>query len=309
MFAVSAIIVHLVVPFALMAWLVFGRPPSVGHLIFRALLALVYALQISVAGAAWTWVGYSLRYVVMLGAIAAVIVAIGLALRRKLSIVELSTWRLRIDLLLTVGLFVVFATGLPSISGRRQYKGTAVELKWPLAGDGYVVIHGGEGESVNAHAVVKAQTYAIDVVRLGEWGMRAKGMLPTALDRYAIYGQPVSAPCAGEVIAARDNLPDQVPPDGDVKNLAGNYVVVYCEHISVLLAHLQPGSVKVTLGAHVEVGTPLANVGNSGNTSEPHLHIHAVKGSVTDERALVVDGEAVPLIFPPHRFLSRNDRL
>ena len=309
MFAVSAIVVHLVIPLALMCWLVLGRPPSVGHLIFRVLLALVYALQISVAGGAWTWVGYSLRYVVMLGTIAAVVVAIALAIRRKLSIARLSAWRLRIDLLLTVGLFVVFATGLPSISGRRQYKGTAIELKWPLAGEGYVVTHGGEGEGVNAHAVVKAQTYAIDVVKLGEWGMRAQGLLPVELSRYAIYGQPVLAPCAGEVIAARDNLPDQVPPDGDVKNLAGNYVVLYCEHSSVVLAHLQPGSVKVTVGAHVEAGAALANVGNSGQTSEPHLHIHAVQGSVTDERACLVDGDAVPLMFPPHRFLSRNDRL
>jgi len=41
------------------------------------------------------------------------------------------------------------------------------------------------------------------------------------------------------------------------------------------MAHLSPGSIQVKVGDHVTVGQPIAKVGNSGNTSEPHLHIQA----------------------------------
>jgi murein DD-endopeptidase MepM/ murein hydrolase activator NlpD len=56
----------------------------------------------------------------------------------------------------------------------------------------------------------------------------------------------------------------------------------------VLLAHLQHGSVAVATGDPVTVGDPIGRVGNSGNTTEPHLHIHAF-----DPRT----GEGVPIRF------------
>jgi hypothetical protein len=65
----------------------------------------------------------------------------------------------------------------------------------------------------------------------------------------------------------------------------------------VELAHLQRRSVRVAAGDPVTAGTPLGLVGNSGNTSEPHLHVHAE----TDA------GEGVPMTFEG-RFLIRNDR-
>lgn len=307
--ALVSLLVHIVVPLVLMAWLVFGKAPSIAHYMFRALFAIVFALQIAVAGAAWTWFGFWLRYVVMWGTIACVIVGGLLLLRRRVSTLKIDTWRERIDLLLSVGLFVIFATGLPKLAGRRQYEGTAVELAFPLAGENITVVHGGEGALVNIHADVKAQRYALDVVQLGAFGMRARGMMPSELDRYVIYWKPVTAPCSGEVVAMDDTRPDQTPPSADETHLAGNYVAIYCKDTTVLLAHLRPGSLKVKTGDRVALGAHVADVGNSGNTTEPHLHIHAVKGRVSDEKQLVTEGEAVPMMFPPERFLTRNDRL
>jgi murein DD-endopeptidase MepM/ murein hydrolase activator NlpD len=106
------------------------------------------------------------------------------------------------------------------------------------------------------------------------------------------------------VKAAVDGLPDLVPPETDREAPAGNHVIVTCQGVDVLLAHLQRGSVLVRADAVVTVGQPLGRVGNSGNTSEPHLHIHAVQSGSQN----VLDGVGVPLLFD-RRFPVRNTLL
>jgi murein DD-endopeptidase MepM/ murein hydrolase activator NlpD len=54
-------------------------------------------------------------------------------------------------------------------------------------------------------------------------------------------------------------------------------VVIGCKGINVVLAHLRRGSIAVRLSESVTAGQGLAEAGNSGNTSEPHLHRHAVR--------------------------------
>lgn len=80
-------------------------------------------------------------------------------------------------------------------------------------------------------------------------------------------------------------------------------MVIRCakQAVDVLLAHMMNGSVAVKVGQNVEVGQFLGRVGNSGNSSEPHLHIHAVKAG----SGSVLDGEGVSVRFDG-RFLVRN---
>jgi murein DD-endopeptidase MepM/ murein hydrolase activator NlpD len=85
-------------------------------------------------------------------------------------------------------------------------------------------------------------------------------------------------------------------------HLAGNHVVLACAGASVVLTHLQQGSVRVPAGAVVQVGDPLARVGNSGNTSQPHLHLHAERGGAAGE---ILTGRGVPIELDG-RFLVRN---
>jgi murein DD-endopeptidase MepM/ murein hydrolase activator NlpD len=68
------------------------------------------------------------------------------------------------------------------------------------------------------------------------------------------------------------------------------------------MAHLMQGSVLVKIGDRVTAGQTLARVGNSGNTSEPHLHIHAKHGGRPES---MLDGEGVPIRFGG-RWLIRN---
>lgn len=100
-------------------------------------------------------------------------------------------------------------------------------------------------------------------------------------------------------------LIDQVIGRRDRKNLAGNYVLLDCDGTEVLLAHLRQGSVAVASGQNVTQQTVLGAVGNSGNSSEPHLHLHAERGG---ERGVILNGEAVPMLIDG-RYLVRGDRL
>jgi hypothetical protein len=209
------------------------------------------------------------------------------------------------SLLLYGFLLVVFGTlSFLDLKARRlPASPPAVELRFPLKAGMYVVAQGGSHVLLNAHHPSREQRYALDVVKLNRLGLRAWGVLPRTLERYAIYGDPVVAPCSGVVVAAVDGLPDQVPSLSarDTLHPAGNHVVLACtDHdrtIHVVLAHLKPGSVQVGAGDRIRAGAVLGRVGNSGNTTEPHLHLHAYDPGTH---------RGVPVTFHG-RFLVRND--
>ena len=161
---------------------------------------------------------------------------------------------------------------------------------------------------MNHHFVVPAQKYALDIVKVNKYGIRASGLLPADLSKYEIFGEQVYAPCSGQVISVENNLEDLIPPTMDPENLLGNHVIIFCEGHSVLLAHLKKGSVIVNLDDAVSQGDLLGEIGNSGNTSEPHLHIHAVVGRATALKDIAGEGQGVPMLFD-NKFLIRNDRV
>lgn len=180
----------------------------------------------------------------------------------------------------------------------------AIELSFPLLGGTYYIAHGGASRLLNHHAAVKSQAYALDIVRLNWLGTRAAGIYPRQLRRYAIFGDAVYSPCAAIVTTAINNLPELAPGEMDRRHPAGNHLVLQVEgtDIYIGLAHLMQGSVMVQPGNRVRAGQMLARVGNSGNTSEPHLHIHAKRGGSATS---ILDGEGVPLRFGG-RWLIRN---
>lgn len=149
-------------------------------------------------------------------------------------------------------------------------------LAFPLRDGRFVVAQGGGIGLLNHHSGHRAQRHALDITAVNAAGFRAGGLLPEDPARYAIFGKAVVSPCEGTVITAQDGLPDMAPPLRDRNNPAGNHVVLACGGIQVELAHLRRGSVAVEAGQNVAAGARLGAVGNSGNTTEPHLHIHAV---------------------------------
>jgi len=102
---------------------------------------------------------------------------------------------------------------------------------------------------------------------------------------------------------AEDFLEDLIPPQTDSEHLAGNHVMINCDGFEVILAHLQKDSVRVKVGDYVTTATVIGKVGNTGNTSEPHLHIHVEKGG---DAGIILNGKAVAFTINGE-FLVRGD--
>jgi hypothetical protein len=101
---------------------------------------------------------------------------------------------------------------------------------------------------------------------------------------YFTYDQPVLAVGDGEIAVVVDDLPDAEPrvlQDGlPLSEYGGNYVILkLAEGVYAFYAHLKPGSVTVEVGDTVSVGDEIARTGNSGNTTESHLHFHVMDGT------------------------------
>lgn len=127
--------------------------------------------------------------------------------------------------------------------------------------------------------------------------------MPADPARYLIFGTPVLAPCAGQVILAVGDRDDMRVPEVDEGHPAGNHVLLRCDGIDILLAHFRQGSLQVTVGDASLVGEQIAEVGNSGESSEPHLHIHAQMPGTED-----APFGGVPVTMRLEgRFLARGD--
>lgn len=201
----------------------------------------------------------------------------------------------------------------PAIQGR-QADAVAINLDMPLGPGRYLVISGGAHASINSHFLTldlerakafRGQSFAIDIIGIDQWGFRTTGISPKDPKAYEIYGAQVLAPCAGRVSHVVDGVADNEVPNMNRKNMTGNHVMLECGDVCVLLAHMAPGSVAVARDDLVESGEPLGRVGNSGNSGEPHLHIH-VQTKAPDNAPVAGN----PLWFTVEgRFLVRNDRI
>jgi murein DD-endopeptidase MepM/ murein hydrolase activator NlpD len=146
----------------------------------------------------------------------------------------------------------------------------------PFKGE-WLVFWGGRTLGENYHAASRAQRFAHDLVMVRDG--RTHADTSRALTSYYCYGQPILAPAPGVVVTAVDSLPDQPIGSRDTAHPGGNHVVIdHGNHEFSLLAHMQPHSLRVKVGTHVKRGQLLGLAGNSGNTSEPHLHVHLMNG-------------------------------
>lgn len=182
---------------------------------------------------------------------------------------------------------------------------TPVALGPPLAGGGWVVMNGccslrgaHRGAVLPVDGELRdAQRFAIDWLRLDAQGKIVTGD-PTRVENHLAYDQPVLAVADANVTEVLDELDDQVPgslPDPatiTVQNVEGNHVILDIGGgLYVFYAHLKKGSVRVRKGDRVRLGQELGRLGNTGNTSAPHLHLHVM----TTPSALAGDG--VPYVF------------
>jgi hypothetical protein len=159
------------------------------------------------------------------------------------------------------------------------------------------VAWGGDDLRVNHHAASPDQRWAYDFI------VEPAFLGSPRLADYGCFGVPVVAPVSGVVRVAHDGEEDRVPTPGkhEINFTAplGNHVAIAHEEGGyVLVAHLKRGSVVVRQGERVAEGTPIGACGNSGNTSEPHIHVHAQRQDPTGRPLNFSEG--LPLFFHQH---------
>ena len=142
-------------------------------------------------------------------------------------------------------------------------------------------MHRGSVLSING-ALYDAQRFAIDWMRLDQQGRLVHGDLAD-VHNYSDYGADVLAVADGRVVNTLNNLDDQVPgrlPDPssiNIETVDGNHVVLDLGGGRfAFYAHLQKNSLRVKPGDEVKKGAVLGKLGNTGNTSAPHLHFHVM---------------------------------
>ena len=294
---------HLLAPLVIVVWVAVARAMSRLEAVLMTLVGTASVTFVWLAGPLWIWIGSFWPAVV-----AVLLVGAGLRLAGRTAS---RPWRPQFglrDRRIVIPFAVLCALAVENglaLAGRSTSE-TPVTLEWPLRDGSFTVIHGGSTAVLNHHHGVPAQNYALDVVAVNGLGMRARGLMPAQLDRYRIFGMPVHAPCAGEVVAARDGIADGMTPSAGLASAAGNYAAIYCQGRTILLAHFKDGTLAVKPGERVETGHVIGRVGSSGNSSEPHLHIQADAGRVDDPVAMITTARGVPMTFSG-RFLVRND--
>ncbi|HEY9202677.1 MAG TPA: M23 family metallopeptidase [Gammaproteobacteria bacterium] len=203
-----------------------------------------------------------------------------------------------------------------ALQGRTLPDEQHVDIAPPFAAGHYLVAHGGASEIINVHLKTldktnpayqpwRGQSKALDIFRITPLGLHKQGWQPSDPAQYTTYGTSVVAPCRGNIAMVVDGINDMPVPQMDRKHMAGNYIAIDCGEFYVFLAHLRDGSIKVVSNQQIEIGDPLAEIGNSGNSSEPHLHLHAQRD--LPENA-PLSGEPLWLTING-QFLQRNSRL
>ena len=169
---------------------------------------------------------------------------------------------------------------IPAVPTVEQEGAPVSETDWRLPLEGtWWVLWGGDNALRNYHVSAPSQFHAYDMV-IWKDGATWHGDGVSNADYWA-WGQRVNAPAAGEVVVAHDGEEDLEPGTSfadraQLDSPVGNHVMIQtAEREFVVLAHLQQGSVAVEVGDQVEAGDLLGLVGNSGNSTEPHLHLHA----------------------------------
>ena len=168
----------------------------------------------------------------------------------------------------------------------------SVTVKWPFKEETVIGSGGNSIEDNKLHGIFPSERWAYDLV------MEPYETNSNELSDYGIYNKEVLSPVNGTVVAAYDKEYDIAPNTEENLTKEGNYVYLKIEETGtfLLLNHLKKDSVTVRVGDHVKVGQTIGRVGNSGSTSEPHLHIQHQRQDPT-KTLYPLFAEGLPLYF------------
>ncbi|MBC8045899.1 MAG: M23 family metallopeptidase [Fimbriimonadaceae bacterium] len=236
------------------------------------LLCFIFIYQ---AGA-WPYIGYAVRYILAL-----LFAVIYFFFYRKYKKYKGRKKNSAIAGIIATVFCSVFAFANYEIIRSTHSDLKGIELSFPLAEGTYAIQQGGNSKLTNAaHRSRIEYSFAYDIIKLNDKGMRGSKIFSKEIKDYAIYGDTVVSPCDCKVVSVRNSIEENIPPYMNETDRGGNYVILQKDDVRIILCHMQKNSVRVKEGQKLKTGTPLGLVGNTGFSIEPHLHMQAYKKSI-----------------------------
>ncbi|HEY2027452.1 MAG TPA: M23 family metallopeptidase [Gemmatimonadaceae bacterium] len=185
----------------------------------------------------------------------------------------------------------------------------ALVVSPPLRGGPWLAANGPSNRSGHRRALITvagtpaiAQRFAIDYIKLNDSNTTHSGD-KLKNENYLAEGVDALAVADGKVVEVKDSIPENVPGSRAVpitlETVGGNHVILDIGggHYA-FYAHLKPGSIRVKVGDTVRRGQVIGLVGNSGNSTEPHLHFH-----ISDANS-PLGSEGIPYVYDRYERLG-----
>jgi murein DD-endopeptidase MepM/ murein hydrolase activator NlpD len=164
------------------------------------------------------------------------------------------------------------------------------QLTLPVKGK-WLVVWGGDTQELNQHHAVPNQQFAFDLLGVDNDSKTHKGDCKANEDYFA-FGKEIIAPADGVVTDVINGVRDNIPGSMNAYSAVGNAVLIQHRDNEVsVMAHFKLDSIKVKVGDKVTKGQLIGLCGNSGNSSEPHLHYHL------QNTPIIQDGTGIKCIF------------
>lgn len=173
-----------------------------------------------------------------------------------------------------VGMLIVPIINHP-VPDLDHYK-NKLEYSLPVT-DAWVVVNGGVHKTLSHSWHLNSQRYAYDLVVMDE-EIRTHCGDDKKLENYYCYGKAIIAPADEKVVEISNRCKDSKimrnhTTDPLIKDIRGNYIIIqHAKDEFSFIGHLKPDSLRVKVGDQVKRYQKIAECGNSGNTTEPHVH-------------------------------------
>ncbi len=174
--------------------------------------------------------------------------------------------------------YIIFRGKLPSKTNYKLKNSYILPFKGK-----WTVVNGSTDKELSHSWSIPSQRYAYDFLIVDDEGMSYQGdnLSPQS---YYCYGKDIIAPCEGMIVDLKDGYEDSLidgkgGADCRAKDIRGNYILIKHSHNEYsLIAHIMRNSLLVKIGDKVKQGQVIAQSGNTGNTSEPHIHFQLQSG-------------------------------
>ena len=250
----------------------------------------------------WEYTSIYLRYIYYIF----IAIGISLVIYRDIFTSGLPFGRLidlsdRINTIVSTVFFLIFDI---SIFLSKVKKRDCFNLSFPFRSGKFLIMDGGDGRIsyfTNYHYYgwknkqiknYNSLRFATDITKLNKYGTEGRKMLNLSNNDFNIFGEKVYSPIEGEVVKVVAGQGDNIPYR-KLPNHSGNQITIKNGNYYISLYHFKKESIVVELGQKLEVGDYLGQVGNSGYSTRPHLHIQVVY-SEDDTYWL---GKGIPIIF------------